>query len=213
MKNHYTRGKRKRTILISAKYISLAFTPFYLPLMGLMALFLFSYLSILPMIYKAMVMVLVFLFTVLAPRALIYLYQRYQGWSILKLISREGRMVPYVISISCYFACFYVMNLMHIPHFMSSIVVAAIAIQIICALINNRWKISTHTAAIGGTTGAVAAFSIIFGFYPLWWLCLLILLAGVVGTSRTLMRQHSLGEVTGGYIIGVAVGFIAVMMS
>lgn len=205
--------KRTRTLLILAKYISLIFTPLYLPLMGIVALFAFSYLGMLPWMYKGMVLFIVYLFTILMPHTLMHFYRRYQGWSVLKLFSREGRMVPYVISIICYFACFYLMNMMHIPHFMSSIVVAAIAIQIICALINNRWKISTHTAAIGGTTGAVAAFSLIFGFYPLWWLCFLIILAGIVGTSRTLMRQHSLGEVTGGYLIGLLAGFTAVIIS
>lgn len=149
------REKRKRSLLILARYISLLFTPFYLPIMGLMALFIFSYLSMLPLMYKAMVLVIVYIFTALMPTTLIHLYRHYQGWSVLKLFSREGRMIPYIISIACYFACFYVMNMLHMPHFMSSIVVAAIAIQIICALINNRWKISTHTAAIGGTTGAV----------------------------------------------------------
>lgn len=207
------REKRKRSLLILARYISLLFTPFYLPIMGLMALFIFSYLSMLPLMYKAMVLVIVYIFTALMPTTLIHLYRHYQGWSVLKLFSREGRMIPYIISIACYFACFYVMNMLHMPHFMSSIVVAAIAIQIICALINNRWKISTHTAAIGGTTGAVAAFSIIFGFYPLWWLCFLIILAGVVGTGRMLLRLHSLGEIVGGYIVGILAGFIAVVMS
>lgn len=205
--------RRKRSILIMARYISLVFTPFYLPLMGLVALFMFSYLSMLPLLYKLMVLVLVSLFTIVLPTGLIRLYRHYQGWSLLKLISREGRAVPYVISIASYFTCFYIMNAMHIPHFMSSILIAAIAIQILCALINNRWKISTHTAAIGGTTGAVMAFSIIFGFYPLWWLCFLIILAGIVGTSRTLLRLHSLGEIVGGYLLGVIAGFGAVIIS
>lgn len=205
--------REKRLILVMSRYISMIFTPFYLPLMGLIALFAFSYLSMLPLLYKVLVLFLVWLFTILMPTTFIRLYRHYQGWSLLKLISREGRMVPYSISIACYFACFYIMNLLHMPHFMSSIVVAAIAIQIICALINNRWKISTHTAAIGGTTGAVVAFSIIFGFYPLWWLCFLLIIAGVVGTGRMLLRLHSLGEIVGGYLIGVVAGFVAVIMS
>jgi membrane-associated phospholipid phosphatase len=95
---------------------------------------------------------------------------------------------------------------------MRSIVVAALIVQILCAIINHWWKISIHTAAIGGTTGAVVAFSLIFGFYPLWWLCLLILLAGVLGTSRMLLRIHSLGEIVGGYLIGVLAGFTGVVI-
>ncbi len=204
--------QRERLILIVARYISLVFTPFYLPLMGLIAMFTFSYLSMLHWGYKLHMLLFVWLFTCLLPTMLIRLYRHYQGWSLLKLLSREGRMVPYVISILCYFACFYIMRIRHIPHMMSSVLVAAIMIQIVCAVINHWWKISVHTAAVGGTTGAVAAFSLIFGFYPLWWLSFLIILAGVLGTSRMLLRIHSLSEIIGGFIIGVVLGFVGVLV-
>ena len=191
-----------RIILLMAKTISLVFTPFYLPLVALIVLFMVSYLSMLPLIYKGMVLLIVWLFTCLIPTTMIHLYRRYQGWSLLKLVSKEGRFVPYIISIGCYFTCFYIMNAIHLPHFMSSIVVAALAIQILGAIINNWWKISTHTAAIGGTTGALLAFSLIFGFNPLWWLCILLLIAGLLGTSRMVLRQHSLSQVVGGFALG-----------
>ncbi len=205
--------REKSILLLSARYISLLFTPFFLPVMGLIALFLFSYLSMMPLLYKITVTVMVWLFTVVMPQLLIRLYRHYQGWSVLKVLKREERMVPYAISIGCYFACYYLMNSLHMPHFMRAVLVAAIAIQILCALINNWWKVSTHTAAIGGTTGAVMAFAFIFGFNPLWWICALMLLAGIVGTSRTLLRLHTLGEVTGGFLIGLLAGFGAVILS
>ena len=205
--------REKSMLLLSARYISLLFTPFFLPVMGLIALFLFSYLSMMPLLYKITVTVMVWLFTVVMPQLLIRLYRHYQGWSVLKVLKREERMVPYAISIGCYFACYYLMNSLHMPHFMRAVLVAAIAIQILCALINNWWKVSTHTAAIGGTTGAVMAFAFIFGFNPLWWICALMLLAGIVGTSRTLLRLHTLGEVTGGFLIGLFAGFGAVILS
>lgn len=204
---------QQRAILLMAKYISIIFTPFYLPLMGLIALFAFSYLSMMPLFYKLYVLLTVYFFTILLPTTLIHIYRKYQGWSLLRLFSREGRMIPYVISIMSYLTCFYMMNTVHFPHFMSSIVVAAITIQVICALINHRWKISTHTAAIGGTTGAVVAFSLIIGFNPLWWFCVLLILAGVVGTGRMLLRLHSLGEITGGYLVGLFAGAAAVLAS
>lgn len=204
--------EQRRMILLMARYISLIFTPFYLPMMGLIALFLFSYLSMMPLAYKIFVLLTTYCFTVLLPTTLIHLYRRYQGWSLLKLVSREGRMVPYAISILSYITCFYTMNAMHFPHFMSSIVMAAIMVQIICAIINQWWKISTHTAAIGGTTGAVVAFSLIIGFNPLWWFCILIILAGVVGTGRMLLRLHSLSEIVGGFLVGLFAAGATVMM-
>lgn len=196
-----------------AKYISLVFTPFYLPVAGLLMLFLFSYLNMLPWQFKVQVMLTALLFTVLLPTLFIYLYNKYQGWSFLKPLSRERRAIPYIISILCYYACYYIMNRNHLPHLMGSIVAGAITIQVICGIVNNWWKISEHTAAVGGVTGGLMAFSLIFNFNPLWWLCFLIILAGILGTGRMLLRMHSLGEVVGGFLIGVFSGFIAVVVS
>ena len=61
----------------------MVFTPFYLPIVGLVALFTFSYMSIFPWIYKLQVLIMVYLFTILLPTVLIHLYRRYQGWSLI----------------------------------------------------------------------------------------------------------------------------------
>ena len=142
--------RREKQIILTARIMSIIFTPFYLPILGLMMLFLFSYLSIFPWAYKIEVLALVYLFTILMPTAMIHFYRRHQGWTLIELGHRERRMVPYVISILCYFVCVYIMERLHMPHFMGSIVVAALLVQMVCALINVWWKISTHTAAIGG---------------------------------------------------------------
>ena len=196
----------KRLILIS-RMVSMLFTPFYLPLVGLLALFIFSYMSLLPWAYKLVVLTMVYFFTVLLPTILIHVYRRYQGWNLIELGHRERRMVPYVISILCYFCCLYLMNLFHVPHFMGNILVAALIIQMLCATINVWWKISTHTTGIGGVAGALIAFSRIFVFNPTWWLCLVIILAGLVGTSRMVLRQHSLSQVVMGFLLGCLCGY------
>ena len=64
--------KEKNIILIS-RVVSMMFTPFYLPLVGLAALFFFSYLNTFPLYYILMVMGIVWLFTVLLPTRLIHL--------------------------------------------------------------------------------------------------------------------------------------------
>ena len=97
------------------------------------------------------------------------------------------------------------------PHFMSSIVVAALAVQIVCALINVWWKISTHTAAVGGLGGALFAFSCYLGFNPVWWYCIIFLIGGIVGTSRMILRQHSLSQVVVGFWVGVFCSAIAIL--
>lgn len=197
---------RQKNIILAARIVSLVFTPFYLPLVGLVALFLFSYLSLLPLSYKLTVLLVVYLFTVLLPTLLIRLYRHHQGLTLIELGHRERRMVPYVISIACYLSCTYIMETFHVPHFMGAILIAALIIQIVCAIINVWWKISTHTAAIGGVTGALFAFGELFNFNPVGWLCLVVMLAGLLATSRIILRQHSLSQVLWGYIVGVIVG-------
>ena len=194
---------REKQIILTARVVSLVFTPFYLPLVGLIALFFLSYLRQYPLAYKFFVLAVVYFFTVLLPTFLIHLYRRYQGWTLFELGRKERRMVPYVISILCYFTCIYLMEQFHIPHFMGSIVIAALMVQMVCALINLWWKISTHTAAIGGVAGALFVFSELFGFNPVWWFCLVFVIAGVLGTARMLLRQHTLGQVVGGFFVGI----------
>ena len=161
--------------------------------------------------YKLTVVAMVYLCTALLPTLLIRVYRRYQGWSLFQLSHRERRVIPYIISILCYFLCYYLMNLAHIPHFMSSIVVAALAIQVVCGMINHFWKISVHTAAIGGVGGALLAFSMLFMFNPVWWLCAVLFVGGLIGTSRMILRQHTLGQVVAGFILGMLLAFVAVL--
>ena len=202
---------REKQIILTARVVSLVFTPFYLPLVGLISLFFLSYLRQYPLIYKLFVLAMVYFFTVLLPTLLIHFYRRYQGWTLFELGRKERRMVPYVISILCYFTCIYLMEQLHIPHFMGSIVIAALIIQMVCALINVWWKISTHTAAIGGVAGALFIFSELFGFNPTWWFCLIFIIAGVLGTARMLLRQHTLSQVVGGFFVGVFCAIIGIV--
>lgn len=203
---------KEKEIIFTAKVLSVLFTPFYLPILGLLILFIFSYLSLLPLTYKLFLLLMFYLFTVFLPTALIRFYRRYQGWTLIELGSRERRAIPYVISIFSYLLCYYIMAATHVPHFMGSILIAALVIQVTCAIINLFIKISTHTAAIGGVTGALLAFSVIFSFNPVWWLCIVLLLAGMVGTSRMILRQHSLRQVVLGYLAGVACSFVSVLL-
>ena len=143
---------------------------------------------------------------------LIRLYRHYQGWSRFELGSRERRVIPYVISIVSYLLCYYIMAAAHVPHFLGTILIASLVIQVVCAMVNLFIKISTHTAAIGGVTGALLAFSLIFGFNPVWWLCLVLIIAGLLGTCRMVLRQHSLHQVVTGYLVGVVCAFVAVLL-
>lgn len=201
---------KEKNIIFTARIMSMIFTPFYLPIVGLIALFIFSYMSLLPMMYKLVMLAMVYLLTVVAPSLLIHLYRLCQGWTSHELGRKERRLVPYIISIVCYFACFFWMEYRNTPRVISIIVVVALTIQMVCALINIWWKISTHTAAIGGVAGGLVSYSIAFSFNPLWWLCVVLILAGAVGTARMILRQHSLSQVVTGFLVGAACAILVI---
>ena len=200
-----------KTIILAARIISMLLTPFYLSVVGVLAIFSFSYLSMFPWQAKLSLVLLTYAFTVLIPSILIHLYRQYHGLTLFQLGHREKRMIPYVISILCYSLCLYIMDWLHLPHLLTTILTAALVIQILCAIINVWWKISTHTAAIGGVTGSLIGFSFLFSFNPMWWLCLVILLSGLVGSSRIILRQHSLSQVSMGYFLGIASSYLTII--
>lgn len=205
-------GRGVRLMLYVARAVSLVFTPFYLPLVGLAALFLFSYIRyFMRWQYILLVFFIVWLFTVALPQLTIRYYRKFLGWTRADIGRKERRMVPYIISIVSYFMCYHLMNMLGLPHFLSSIILASLAIQVLFAIVNIWWKISTHSGAIGGVAGALTSFSFLFHFNPVWWLCLIILLAGIVGTSRMVLRQHTLSQVVCGFLLGFFCAFFVII--
>ena len=49
-------------------------------------------------------------------------------------------------------------------------------------------------------------------FNPLSWLCLCILLCGLVGTARLILRQHKLIDIGLGTLLGILCGFFCVLL-
>ena len=58
---------KEKKIITTAKVVSIVFTPFYLPLLGMIALLVFSYLNMLPTYYKLSLLTIIYFFTVLLP--------------------------------------------------------------------------------------------------------------------------------------------------
>ena len=83
---------KEKNIILAARILSMAFTPFYLSLVGLIALFTFSYLSLMPWAYKLTVLLLVYAFTILMPSLLIHFYRHYHGWTLIELGKKERRV-------------------------------------------------------------------------------------------------------------------------
>ena len=99
------------------------------------------------------------------------------------------------------------MKSLHIPNFLSTVVMSALLLQIICAITNVWIKISTHAAASGAVIGMLMAFSLVFNFDATLWLSMAILLSGAVCSSRMILQVHNYRELIFGVIVGIACGW------
>lgn len=197
-----------KTMLRVAKVTSALFTPFSIPFLSFWVLFLFSYLRIMPMAYKLIVLGIVYCFTILTPVVTIFLFRKINGFDIQELTERKKRYVPILLTIISYVFCLLMMRKLNIPWYMTGIILTALIVSVICMIVNLKWKLSEHMAGMGGVIGGLVSFSALFGYNPVAWLCVFILIAGVLGSARILLGHHTLGEVLGGFTVGLLVSVL-----
>lgn len=200
-----------KKMIMAARVMSTLFRPIYYPTVCFVIMFTLSSLSLLPWFYRAVVLGIVFVFTYAMPQLLILLYCYLMHLSRMELRQRHRRFVPYGIGIVCYLTCMHLLQALHVPGYLTSVVATSLAMQCICTLVNVWYKVSLHAAGSGGVIGALLAYSLVFQFNPLWWLCLALLANGLVGSSRMLLRQHTLGQVMWGTGIGIVVSFVTIV--
>lgn len=194
---------RGKNIYMASKIISGICNPFLIPFIGFLVLFLFSYLRMLPIQYKLIVLGVVYCFTILMPMITIYLFQKINGFGLKELSEREKRFVPYGLTILSYIFCLLIMYKLNLPYYMTGIILSALLILVFCILINLKWKICIHMAGMGAMVGGLLSLSFLFHYNPVWWLCVFILLSGFLGTSRIILRRHSLAQVLSGFAVGL----------
>ena len=192
-----------KTLIRTAKVISAVFTPFSIPFLAFLVLFIFSYLRIMPLQYKLIVLGVVYCFTILMPTLTIFIFRKINGFSPEELVERKRRYIPFILTITSYVFCLLMMHRLNIPWYMAGIILSALVVMIICVIVNLKWKLSEHMAGAGAVIGGLVAFSALVSYNPVWLLCLFILVAGVLGTARIILRHHTLGEVMGGFAVGL----------
>ena len=197
-----------KTMLRVARFTSIVFTPFSIPFLAFLVLFLFSYLRIMPILYKGIVLGIVYCFTILTPTITIFLFRKINGFARQELSERKKRYVPILLTIISYVFCLLMMRKLNIPWYMTGIIFVSLVISIICILVNLKWKLSEHMAGMGGIIGGLVSFSALFSYNPVVWLCLFILIAGILGSARIVLGHHTLGEVLSGFVVGLVCSFL-----
>ena len=200
----------ERMLLKCARVLSAVFSPFYMTFAVFAFVLLHSfrrllYVGFVPSIWGYLILLfMVASFTLIIPRVSIALLRRMTKQSRWVMSQRQNRSVSYVMAILSYLACAIMLYMLKVPPYLQGVIVSSLVVLMLCAVLNVWWKVSSHMAGLGMVTAAVGVFGVVLDFNPLWFLCLLFLVSGAVGSSRMLLRQHTLPQVLWGFVLGVA---------
>ncbi len=208
-KEHFATDPGK-LLLRGAQVISFVFTPFSIPFLSFLVLFLFTYLRIMPMKSKLIVLGIVYSFTILMPTVTIFLFGKINGFTQVEMNERKRRYIPLLLTVLSYVACLLMMMRFNLPWYMTGIILAVTVTSLLCFVANLRWKLSEHMAGMGAIIGGLISFSALFGYNPVMWLCLFIFVAGLLGSARIILGHHSLGEVLTSFFIGLLCALLCI---
>jgi len=150
------------------------------------------------------VTLLVFISSCLLPGFGIILLQRNGLIKSLQMETREERRIPFLITAIFYFLTFYLLRQVQLPSLVPLLLLGATFALVLTMLINLKWKISAHMVGIGGVIGAIIGLSMrLFVDYRLI-IMILIIVAGLIGSSRMLLNAHSPAQIYFGFGVGIS---------
>lgn len=191
-----------------ARLISTVFQPLLMPTYGVMLIFAYTYFGVLYFHRFWQIITPVLLFSFIIPGFLIYILLKIGVISDLSLKIRKERFFPYLITLLSYTAMILYYHRMNMPQWFMMVMAASIAIMIIAIFVTFKWKISAHMFGIGGLTGgAMAVCYYVERSNPYFMFIGLFILAGLIGTSRLILKRHTLLQVFAGFLLGFFVSF------
>ena len=196
-----------------AHVISTVFQPLLMPFYSIVLLFIYTHFGLVfigqffPIVLPAL------LFSFVIPAIAIFLLFKFRLISDLSLKRRGERFRPYLATlISNGFMIYYYYN-MGMPRWVVMLTASAVAVMIAAIVITLWWKISAHMFGIGGVVGGAMSVSyFVEQVNPYFMFMGLFIIAGLVGTSRLILRRHTPLQVYAGFLLGFIISFGFVWM-
>ena len=153
---------------------------------------------------KWRVTLIVFFFFFLFPVLNIFLLYRLKRVQSLVLSNQNDRTFPYIITSLFYFGLFYLMKDINIWPSLKLFVIGGGLAILLTALVNFKTKISAHMVGMGGLLGVIISVSYLIRFDMTYIYLIIILISGLVGTSRLVLREHRPFQIYFGFAMGFA---------
>lgn len=202
-----------RILSNTAQVTSIIFHPLLIPTLGFLLLLNSGfYFALLPWGVKKFMLLTVFLSTCVLPALSILILSLSPKFDSAMEKSTD-RILPLLLSSMFYYFGYLILERLPVFPIYNLFIIASILVQIALIIVSLKWKISAHSAAIGGLIGGVSALSFRLQENPVLILSMLIIVAGLVATSRLILLKHTNSEVYAGFslgffIIGLIIMFI-----
>jgi hypothetical protein len=196
-----------------APIISYLFHPLIMPSLGLLIILNSgTYLALMDPAAKRAILFVMALGTLIFPLMMLPVLQ-YRN-----LVLREGepgtrgeQLTPQIIILILYIITFVYFRQLPVNKVIHAYVLSVAGTLLILVLINLKFRISPHTAALGGVSGLIIALIYLFHTPLEGFLILSFLAGGITGSSRLAMGD-GWGELLSGFMMGFAVVLLTVLL-
>lgn len=193
-----------------SQILSYLFSPLLVPTYGMILASFLSVLSVLSARVLCTTVAITFVITCVIPACGIMAMYKTGFLTDPGVNVRTERSLPYALTILCYVGCCFFLYRAGAPSWLTMFYAGGGAAVLINAVVNLKWKISAHAAAMGGLVAMlfrIAAMHQSVVDLNIW-ISAVVVLAGAVMTARVYLQRHTLMQV----IAGCANGFLCVWL-
>jgi hypothetical protein len=194
------------------KITSYLFHPLFMTLFGVFIIFNAGiYVSDLPHQYYQFVYTMVILCNILLPLTMIASLILFRKIKNSVIDDKNDRLMPLIFATFCFYCCYF-----EVSKYSSSAVINVflgytVIVLATVLIVTIFWKISMHMAGIGGITGLTLFLMYFYSADIIFVLCAVILISGIVLSSRLASGSHTILQLIGGYFLGLILVFSILM--
>lgn len=210
----YDPGEGERFIDNASTLLSWILVPLLMPVYGVLLAFNLSILDYMTFGTKLTFTLITAAINVAVPALLVILLKKIGLVQDLGLNGRKERFIPYLITIIAMGGTGFFMWSKHAPLWFVMFFAGGAVAGLINMLINFRWKISAHSAAIAGIVALLIRIMHDGAVHPaiMTWLIVWVALSGLLGSARVWLGRHTAPQVLAGYVVGFLSVFLLTMI-
>lgn len=197
----------EKTITIDdrlAQVVSAIFHPLLIPLYGLLIIFtapaLYGYM---PVQVKKILFFIILVDNVLIPLMLISYFRFRNIITNWTMDNRKERIMPLITTSFFYIFSVYLIYRFHVPFFIKLFIICSAFLAVAVTVVNFWYKISIHATGAGTLTALVMILSLRMHAPLAGLMIFVILISGLVMSSRLWLGSHTPGEIWSGFLLGI----------